>query len=180
MAEIIYRHRPVSRRAWLWPIVLWALATTGLLLGSKVELTGTQVGLAVFGPSGVFGIWLLSLAALTWRGTVTITRQTLRVGTDRVPVAAIEPDWVRMLAARATPELAARVGARAPQVAAERQADRRRGRLLGGAYGASFCDELVTLDVRNERTGRFERASLPARDRPGLLAGLLTALDQQA
>jgi hypothetical protein len=176
--DVIYKHRPVTRRMWLVPSVLWVLATTGLLLSSKVELDATQVGLAVFAPAGVFGIWLLSLAMLNWRGTVTVTRETLRVGRDKVPVAAIEPDWVRMLAARADPELAVRAGAQPPQIAADRLTDKRRGLLLGGAYGASFCDDLLTLEVRNERTGRLDRASLPARDWPGLLAGLVSALDR--
>jgi hypothetical protein len=180
MADVIYRHRPVSRRMWLWPVVLWVLSSSGLLLASKPELNGTQVGLAVFGPGGLFTLWLLLLLALNWRGTVSVTRETLRVGTDRVPVAAIDPDWVRMLAAKADPELAARVGAAPPPpIADDRLADKRRGRLLGGAYGATGADDLVTLDVLNERTGRLERASLPARDRRGLLAGLVSALDHR-
>jgi hypothetical protein len=177
VADVIYRHRPVSRRMWLLPVVLWVLATTGLLLTSKVELSRTQVGLAIFGPAGVFGIWLLSLAMLTWRGTVTVTRERLRVGTDQIPLAAIDRDWVQLLATRADPERAARVGA--PEIAPERLADKRRGRLLGGSYGATGADDLVTLDVRNDRTGGLERVCIPARDWRGLVIGLVTAVEQR-
>jgi len=47
-----------------------------------------------------------------------------------------------------------------------------RGRLLGGAYGATLGSDLVTLLLVDG-----ERVSVQSGDREGLLGGLLTALD---
>ena len=42
-------------------------------------------------------------------GTITITADTLRVGRDRLPLDTIDPEWVRMLASKASPTLRERV-----------------------------------------------------------------------
>ncbi|MEU4603573.1 hypothetical protein AB0F43_11390 [Kribbella sp. NPDC023972] len=173
MADVIYQHRPVSRRMWLLPIVLWIAATVAMLLTSQVELDTFQVTVSVIGPGALFGIWLLTLWSINRYGAVTLTRESLRVGRHTIAVAEIEPQWVRMLAGRADPALAQRI---APHhVSAERQARRDRGQLLGGAYGTVLGDDLVTLELHG--SGQ-RRVSVPTRDRRGLLAGLVTALDQ--
>jgi hypothetical protein len=178
VADVIYRGRPIARKWYLLPFILWALATTGLLLTSKVDLDRTQVSISVIAPGSLFAIWWLGVLVRNWRGTVVLTRETLRIGPDQVAVADIEPEWVRMLAARADPQLAVRVGGE-PELPADRLSDRRHGLVLGGVFGSTAHDDLVTLEVRNQRTGRFDRVSVPTRDRRGLLAGLVTALEQR-
>lgn len=172
--EVVYARKPVSRRMWLLPVVLWVVATAALLLTSDVALSTFQVVTALIIPGTIFGIWLLTLWSINRYGAITLTRDTLRVGRDTLPVAQIEPQWVRMLARKADPSLTARLTTSATtlQLPADRVADTSRGRLLGGAYGTTLGDDLVTLELRGN-----QRVSVPTRDRRGLLAGLLTALD---
>ena len=103
-------------------------------------------------------------------GTVTITADTLRVGRDRLPLSTIDPEWVRMLASKASPTLRERVltSASTIQVPAHVQVDPGRGRLLGGAYGTSMGSDQVTLRLTdgsrvtapsNDREGRWPRCS---------------------
>ena len=160
---------------WLLPGVLWAVATIVLLASAPDGLTRFHVVVSVVAPGAIFGIWLLTLWSIDRYGTVTLTRDALRVGRDTVPVAEIEPQWVRMLAHKADPSLAERLGTSATtlQLPGDRLVDPDRGRLLGGAYGATLGHDLVTLELR-----RNARVSVPTRDRRGLLGGLLTALDE--
>lgn len=179
MSDVIFRGRPTSRKWYLPPLVLWVLMGVALVRTSEGDLNLSQLSLGVIAPAPLFGVWLLGLLVRNWRGTATLTRETLRVGPDKVAVADIEPEWVRMLAARADPDLAVRVGGEPPEMAADRLSDRRRGLVLGGLFGSTSGDDLVTLEVRNKRTGRLDRVSVPTRDRRGLLAGLVTALEQR-
>jgi hypothetical protein len=159
---------------WLLPAVLWVASTAALLLSSDVALTTFQVVTAAIIPGAVFGIWLLTLWSIDRYGAITLTRETLRVGRDTLAVAQIEPQWVRMLAGKADPSLAARLATSAAtlQLPGDRVADTSRGRLLGGAYGTTLGDDLVTLELRGN-----QRVSVPTRDRRGLLVGLLTVVD---
>lgn len=177
MSDVIYARRPVSRGMWLLPVVLWCAATVALLLISDVALSASQVTLCLLAPGALFGIWLLTLYSINRYGTITLTRDTLRVGRDQLPVASIEPQWVRMLARRAEgaePSTAERIttSAGALQLPGDRHLDTSRGRLLGGAYGATLGDDLITLELHGNK-----RVSVPTRDRRGLLAGLVTAVD---
>ena len=59
----------------------------------------------------VGGIWALTLYSMNRYGTVTITGDTLReFGRDRLPLDKVDPEWVLMLAAKASPTLRERVG----------------------------------------------------------------------
>lgn len=178
-AAVIYARKPVSRNMWLLPIVLWVLGSLALLYTTRDDLSSFQVVMAVIIPGTIFGIWLLTLYSMNRYGAITLTRETLRVGRDKVPVADIEPQWVRMLAARADPTLAQRLGtsATALQLPGAREVDRSRGRLLGGAYGTTIGDDLVTLELRRDGIARNTRVSVPTKDRRGLLGGLLQALE---
>jgi hypothetical protein len=178
--EVIYARKPVSRTMWLLPVGLWAAASVALLLTADGELSTAQVVLSVIGPGAIFGIWLLTLWSINRYAAVTLTRQTLRVGRDRVPVADIEPQWVQMLARRADPSLAQRLAASATtvQLPGDGQVDNERGRLLGGAFGTTLGADLVTLELRGDGLRRNERVSVPTKDRRGLLSGLLTALEE--
>jgi hypothetical protein len=173
-SEVIYVRKPVSHRMWLLPVVLWVGATIVLLLTSKTSLTTFQVVMAAIIPGTIFGVWLLTLYSLDRYGAIRLDRETLRVGRDTVPVASLDPAWVRMLATKASPGLRERVLASAATFAVPgaETADRGRGRLLGGAYGATIGTDLVTL-----RLVDGSRVSAPTRDRQALLGGLLTALD---
>jgi len=173
-SEVLYARKAVSRRAWAIPFALLAVLVVAMVIADLPDVRGITVIAPVAAASPILVIWLLTLWSINRYGAVTLTRDTLRVGRDRVPVADIEPQWVRMLATRADPALAQRLGASAStlQLPGSRQADRDRGRLLGGAYGATVGDDLVTLELRHD-----QRVSVPTRDRRGLLAGLLTALD---
>ena len=175
---MIYARPAVSRRAWALPLVGWLAATTALLLTSRGQLTGAQVVLSIVGPGALFGVWLLTLWSMNRYAAVTLTRQTLTVGRDRVAVADLEPQWVRMLAAKADPSLAQRLGTSITtlQLPGDRP-DNERGRLLGGAFGTTLGDDLVTLELRGDGLRRHERVSVPTKDRRGLLAGLLTAVE---
>ena len=180
MPDVIYARKPVSRAMWRLPIVLWVVGSLALLYSTRDDLSSFQVVMAVIIPGAIFGVWLLTLWSMNRYGAVTLTHETLRVGRDQVPVAAIEPQWVRMLAARADPSLARRLGTSATtlQLPGTSQVDRGRGRLLGGAYGTTFGDDLVTLELRGDGVARNTRVSVPTKDRRGLLAGLLDALGE--
>lgn len=172
--EVIYARKAVSRRMWQLPSVLWVASTVALLVVSPGGLTTFNVVVAVVAPAMVFGIWLLTLYSLDRYGAITLTRETLRVGRDTLPVSRIDPTWVRMLASKASPGLKERVltSAAAFEVPGVETAKSDRGRLLGGAYGATLGADLVTLLLVDGT-----RVSVPTGDREGLLAGLLTALD---
>ena len=90
-----------------------------------------------------------------------------------LPLNTIDPEWVRMLASKASPTLRERVltSAGTIQVPAHVQVDPGRGRLLGGAYGTSMGSDQVTLRLTDG-----SRVTAPSNDREGLLAALLTAL----
>ena len=173
-SDVVYARKAVSRRAWAIPFVLLAALVVVMVLTDLPDVRSITVVAPLAAASPILAIWLLTLWSINRYGAVTLTRETLRVGRDRVPVADIEPQWVRMLATRADPALAQRFGTSAStlQLPGGRQGDRDRGRVLGGAYGATLGDDLVTLELRGN-----QRVSVPTRDRRGLLAGLLTALD---
>ena len=141
--EVIYARKAVSPRAWAVPFVLVAVLTVVLVVAVLPDVRTSTVVAAVAGSSPVLAIWLLTLWSINRYGAVTLTREALRVGRDRVPVADIEPQWVRMLASKADPALAQRIGISAStlQLPGARLADRDRGRLLGGAYGATLGDD---------------------------------------
>jgi hypothetical protein len=180
VSDVIYARKPVSRTMWRLPIALWVVGSLALLYTTRDDLSSFQVVMAVIAPGTIFGIWLLTLWSINRYGAITLTRDTLRVGRDRVPVAQIEPQWVRMLAARADPSLAQRLGTSATtvQLPGAGQVDLGRGRLLGGAYGTTLGDDLVTLELRGDGVARNTRVSVPTKDRRGLLAGLLDALGE--
>jgi hypothetical protein len=178
--EVIYARKPVSRTMWLVPVALWVAGTLALLWTTRDDLSTFQLVMAVIAPGMLFGVWLLTLWSINRYAAITLTRDTLRVGRDRVPVADIEPQWVRMLARRADPSLAQRLETSATtlQLPGATQVDPGRGRLLGGAYGTTLGDDLVTLELRRDGVQRNARVSVPTKDRRGLLAGLLEALEE--
>jgi hypothetical protein len=175
MAAVSYRKRAVSGRAWAVPGVLALIAVAYSLVtehGDRDRMLGSlAVMLGLIAVVG--GIWALTLYSMNRYGTITITGDTLRVGRDRLPLDKIDPEWVRMLASKASPTLRERVltSASTIQVPAHVQLDPGRGRLLGGAYGTSMGSDQVTLRLTDG-----SRVTAPSADREGLLAALLTAL----
>ena len=175
MAATLYHQRAVSARAWAWPaglavaLVLYSIASEH---GTAERLFGKLLVMSIIAAI-LSGIWALTLYSMNRYGTITITDDTLRVGRDRLPLAEIDPEWVRMLASRASPTLRERVltSASTIQVPAHVQVDPGRGRLLGGAYGTSMGSDQVTLRLTDG-----SRVTAPSNDREGLLAALLTAL----
>jgi hypothetical protein len=175
VSEPIYRRRAVTRRVW-WaiPIGGWAVATLWLVFVTSAELSRFYLVVSVIAPGMIFGIWLLTLWSINRYGDVTVTRETLRVGRESLPIASLDPDWVRMLASKASPSLRERVDATGgvPEIAEGELSKRDSGRLAGGAYGSTLGADTVTLRLL---TGG--RVAVPSGDRAGLLAALLTALD---
>lgn len=175
MAVTIYRKRAVSGRAWAVPGVL-SLTAIGYSLvtehGTLDRLIGSLVVMLIL-VAILGGIWCLTLYSMNRYGTITLTQDTLRVGRERLPVNTIDHDWVRMLASKASPALSKRVLASAStiQVPSQVKVDPGRGRLLGGAYGASMGSDQVTLRLTDGT-----RVTAPSNDREGLLAALLTVL----
>jgi len=165
----------VSRRLW-WaiPTVGWVAGTLWLLLVASPELSRFYVVMSIIAPGMIFGIWLLTLWSINRYGDVTVTRETLRVGRETLPISALDPGWVRMLASKAAPALRERVEASGgvPEIADAELRNPDTGHLLGGAYAATLGTDTVTL-----RLARGGRVAVPSGDRAGLLGALLTALE---
>ena len=175
MPEIIYRRRAVSRRAWAVPLALVVVGAVYSVLDEHSSLHALLVNLMLMGLLMLvtLGIWLLTLYSMNRYGTVTVTRDTLVVGRERLALDRLDPAWVRMLAGKASPPLRERVAASGGSAAVSDRdlADRDTGRLLGGAYGSTLGSDVVTL---RQSDGR--RVGVATHDRPGLLDALLTAL----
>lgn len=175
MAAIIYRKHAVSGRAWAVPAVLSLMAIAYSLItehGTRDRLVGSLVVMLIL-VAIIGGIWFLTLYSMNRYGTVTITADTMRVGRNRLPLNTIDPEWVRMLASKASPTLRERVltSAGTIQLPTQAQVDSGRGRLLGGAYATSMGGDQVTLQLTDGSC-----VTVPSNDREGLLAALLTAL----
>jgi hypothetical protein len=175
MAAVIYRKRAVSGRAWAVPGVLSLVAIAYSLItehDTRDRLIGSLVVMLIL-VAILGGIWCLTLYSMNRYGTITVTGDALRVGRDRLLLERIDPEWVRMLASKASPTLRERVltSASTPQISAHVQVDPGRGRLLGGAYGPSMGSDQVTLRLTDG-----SRVTAPSSDREGLLNALLTAL----
>jgi len=174
VSQLIYARKAVSARAWAIPFLLLAAFTVVMVLRDLPDFRTITVVASIGGWSPVLAVWLLTLWSMNRYGAITLTRDTLRVGRDRLPVSRIDPAWVRMLATRASSRLEERVLASTASFdVPEREISKGdRGRLLGGAYGATLGSDLVTLLLVDG-----ERVSVQSGDREGLLGGLLTALD---
>ena len=175
MAAVVYRKRAVSAAPGPCLGSCPSLAISYSLItehGTRDRLIGSLVVMLIL-VAILGGIWCLTLYSMNRYGTVTITADTLRVGRDRLPLNTIDPEWVCMLASKASPNLRERVltSASTIQVPAHVQVDPGRGRLLGGAYGTSMGSDQVTLRLTDG-----SRVTAPSNDREGLLAALLTAL----
>jgi hypothetical protein len=175
MSAVIYRKRAVSGRAWAVPATLALLAVAYSLItehGDRERMVQSLVVMLIL-VAILGGVWALTLYSMNRYGTITLTQDTLRVGRERLPVNTIDLDWVRMLASKASPALSKRVLASAStiQVPSQVKVDPGRGRLLGGAYGASMGSDQVTLRLTDGT-----RVTAPSSDREGLLAALLTVL----
>jgi hypothetical protein len=175
MAAVIYRKRAVSGRAWAVPGVLSLVAIAYSLItehDTRDRLIGSLVVMLIL-VAILGGIWCLTLYSMNRYGTITVTGDALRVGRDRLLLERIDPEWVRMLASKASPTLRERVltSANTLQLPAQVRVDPGRGRLLGGAYGPSMGSDQVTLRLTDG-----SRVTAPSSDREGLLGALLTAL----
>jgi hypothetical protein len=173
MGAVIYRKKAISGRAW----VILGLLTVALVgytvhvqTGMGNSLTeGLVVGFLL--ALVTCGIAALTLYSLNRYGAVTLTTDTLRVGRDTVEVSRIDPEWVAMLAAKASPSLTQRVGTSASTIQLPGMSGTGGGgRLLGGSYGTP-----IGIDALPLRLTDGERVIVPTRDRTGLLAGLLEA-----
>jgi hypothetical protein len=173
-SEVIYARKAVSGRAWAIPFVLVAVFTVVFVVLDLPDLTATSAIAPIGASSPALAIWLLTLWSINRYAAITLTRDTLRVGRHSVPVATIDPVWVRMLASKAAPGLRDRVlaSAAAFEVPGHETSNGDRGRVLGGAYGATLGADLVTLRLLDGT-----RVSAQTSDRAGMLAGLLTAVD---
>ncbi len=151
----------------------WAVGSLLLLFVASPELSRFYLVTSAIAPGMIFGIWLLTLWSINRYGDVTVTRDTLRVGRENLPIASLDPDWVRMLASKASPDLLERVTAAGgiPEIAGAELRKRDSGRLVGGAYTSTLGTETVTLLLR-----AGGRVAVPSGDRAGLLSALLTAL----
>ena len=175
MDAVLYRRAAVSGRTWAVPGGLGLIAVAYSLVSERDRpdrMLGSLLVMLIL-VAVVGGVWVLTLYSMNRYGTVTVTADTLRVGRDRVPVSTIDPDWVRMLATKASPGLRERVLASAGTIQVPHQdlVDPGRGRLLGGAYGTSMGSDQVTLRLTDG-----SRVTAPSNDRVGLLSALLTAL----
>jgi hypothetical protein len=175
MAAVLYRKRAVSGRAWAVPGVLSLMAIAYSLItehDTRERLLESLVVMLIL-VAILGGIWCLTLYSMNRYGTITITGDALRVGRDRLSLNTIDPEWVRMLASKASPTLRERVltSANTLQLPAQVRVDPGRGRLLGGAYGPSMGTDQVTLRLTDG-----SRVTAPSSDREGLLDALLTAL----
>jgi hypothetical protein len=175
VATVIYRKRAVSGRAWAVPGVLSLMAIAYSLItehDTRDRLVESLVVMLIL-VAVLGGIWCLTLYSMNRYGTITITGDALRVGRDRLSLNTIDPEWVRMLASKASPTLRERVltSANTLQLPAQVRVDPGRGRLLGGAYGPSMGTDQVTLRLTDG-----SRVTAPSSDREGLLDALLTAL----
>ena len=175
MAVVVYRKHAVSGRAWAVPGILSLIGISYSLItehGTRDRLIGSLVVMLIL-VAILGGIWCLTLYSMNRYGTITITADTLRVGRDRLPLDTIDPEWICMLASKASPNLRERVltSVGTIQVPAHVQVDPGRGRLLGGAYGTGMGSDQVTLRLTDG-----SRVTAPSNDREGLLAALLTAL----
>jgi len=145
---------------------LWLLFVASPELSRFYLVTSVIAGM-------IFGVWLLTLWSINRYGDVTVTRDSLRVGRENLPIASLDPDWVRMLASKASPQLLERVttAGGVPEIAEAELRKLDSGRLVGGAYASTLGTDTVTLRLR-----AGGRVAVPSGDRAGLLSALLTAL----
>jgi hypothetical protein len=156
MSDVLYRRPAVSRVAWAIPIVLWTAASVVLLSVSEVELDTTQVVLALVMPGAIFGVWLLTVYSIKRYGDITVTRDTLRVGRHRRPIAQLDRAWLADPANTETLPAGGEVG-----------------ELMGGSWGSTIGGgDLVSLQLVDGT-----RVSVQTKDRQGLRTALLRAID---
>src|SRR3954468_8960169 len=111
MAAVLYRKRAVSGRAWAVPGVLSLMAIAYSLItehDTRERLLESLVVMLIL-VAILGGIWCLTLYSMNRYGTITVTGDALRVGRDRLSLDTIDPEWVRMLASKASPTLRERV-----------------------------------------------------------------------
>ena len=155
MSDALYRWRPVSRRSWAVPVVLWVISTLALMLWASPRPIDTfDVVVSIVAPAMIFGVWLLTLYSVDRYAAVTVTRTDLVVGRDRVAVAHLDAAWLAD-----------------PQAAVTTPADGFVGGLLGGGWATVIGQGIVSL-----RLGDGGRVSVQTRDQQGLVAALRRAV----
>lgn len=135
--------------------------------GPPPSLADFLIDAAAYGVAWGVPVWvmLVTLWSMDFYGRVTLTRSTLRVGRERLPVADLDPVGARAVD-RNHPSLSARVRASAGDLHLPRM--RVEGvRYLGGSYGTPYGMDSVTLPLRDGSGVRFY-----TRDRGALLTAL--------
>lgn len=157
MSDVLYRRSAVSRVGWAIPLVLFAIGYVILLiLFAHPELTAVDFLTAAIIPGILLLVWLNTLYSICRYGNITVTRDTLRVGRHTRPVVQLDRAW-----------LADRVHT------ASLPANGEVGELMGGSWGSAIgAGDLVSLQLVDG-----SRVSVQTKDRAGLVAALLRAID---
>jgi len=171
---VVYRGRAVA--GWLW-WGTWAALLAMALVPPVLEDDFVSIGdflIQVFAYGVAWGvpIWvmLLTLWSMEFYGRLTLTRSTLRVGRDRMPLSELDPVGARAVD-REQPAMGARLRTSAGDVHVPRSARARPHgatfRYLGGSYGTPWGMDAVSLPTRDGGAVRFY-----VRNRGAFLAAL--------
>ncbi|WP_110182241.1 hypothetical protein [Nocardioides solisilvae] len=170
--EVVFRGRAVA--PWLWWgtwVAMLAVAFVPPLLDGGLDdgIGDLLVGAFAYGLAWGVPVWvtLITLWSMEFYGRTRLTRTTLQVGRDRMPVADLDPAGVRGLD-REQPSIGARLRSSMGDVHLPGSATPE-FRYLGGSYGTPIGMDAVSLPLRNGGVVRFY-----VRDR----AALLTAVDR--
>ncbi len=170
MPELIYRRNAVRPRILLLSAIAWVLfvvALVTLLLGGIDVVAGIVIAV-VLGIVGAVSIWMIVM--MQNFGRIRLSTAALRVGRGgSVPVANLDPGWVRMLASHTSAPLRERVEGSPGPVAMETVIPD--GPTLGGPLAHMKEFSVVTLRLR-DRTA----VKVATDDEAGLIEGLLTAV----
>lgn len=170
---VLYRAKAVGPRAW-W--LCWGLLSAIAVVPALLQPSDEGFLLDLLAYAGAWGIpiWvtLLTLWSVDRYAAITLTRSTLRVGRDRLPVADLDPDGVRAVP-REQPSAARRLADSAGQIQVPGtridlvSRPGRELRHLGGSWGTPLGMDSVLLPLRDGSA-----VLVDVRDRAGLLAAI--------
>ncbi|GGR73386.1 hypothetical protein GCM10010252_09920 [Streptomyces aureoverticillatus] len=156
-----------------WSVICIAVYLVGIAyLGvqSLPEDLGIWLGLCALFLLPLLVCLLVPLSKLVYH-RIEVDARTLRVGRERIPLAAIDPGSVRAAANEALPGAAQRYATSLNTVDAPlpgfRAADQGNPRLVGGAWGVPMGMDSVVIGTR-----QGERLTIATRDRAAFLAAL--------
>ncbi|WP_331766725.1 DUF3093 family protein [Embleya sp. NBC_00896] len=168
----MYRER--SPKTWsLTCIGIYLVGVVWMRIDTPAEDTGVWLGV-----SALFLLLLLPCLAVPVSKFVyhriELTPETLRVGRERIPVAALDPASVQAAAQGAPPTFAQQLATSAGTVDAPfpglRAADFGAPRLVGGAWGVPMGMDTVVIRTRDNQA-----LTIATRDRAAFLHALVAA-----